>query len=152
MKNYFGTKRMLFLMSIIGYLIASSSVFFLPLAMPGDDERLSLFSIVIGVMFWGGIFAGILFFVLCWKKVKRDNGYLQIRKDSRPGYLSFFANRYSFIADIVLIAALIVIILERFLTWIPDIIVIFSMFFLIITACLHFMMNGRVYRYLFLKR
>ena len=61
MKNYFGTKRTLFLMSIIGYLIASGSVFFLPLTMSGNDERLSPFSIVIGIMFWGGVFAGILF-------------------------------------------------------------------------------------------
>ena len=136
-------------MSIIGYLIASSSVFFLPLTMSKNSEHLSPFSIVIGIMFWEGIFVGILFFVLCWRKVKRDNGYLQIRKDSKPGYLSFFANRYSFIADTVLIAALIVITLEHFLTWIPDIIVMFSMFFLIITGCLHFMLSGRVYRYLF---
>lgn len=151
MKNYFGTKRKLFLMSIIGYLIASGSVFFLPLTMSKNTERLSPFSIVIGIMFWGGIFVGILFFVMCWNQVKRDNGYLQIKKYSKPGYLSFFANKYSVITDAVWTAALIVIILEHFLTWIPDVIVIFSMFFLIITGCLHFMLNGRVYRYLLKK-
>lgn len=150
MKNFFGTKKMLFLMSVIGYLIASSSVFFLPITMSKNDGRLSLVSIVIGIMFWGGIVVGILFFVLCWKKVKKDNGYLQIRKGSKPDYLSFFSNRYSSITDTILITALIVIILEHFLTWIPDIIVIFSMFFLISTGCLHFMLSGRVYRYLFL--
>lgn len=136
-----------FLLSAGGFLIASLSVFFLPLAPDGEGEAISTGARIIGTIFWLGILLGIVGFLISWKYIRGEECYQEIRRMNRPGWCSFFSNQYAKAADLLLVVAVVLAVLENTLLALPAAVNLFTIFLLLFTFCMHFVLNGRVYRY-----
>lgn len=141
------SSRKLFLISMFGFLISSASVFAVAL-IPENEKGLSRAGMMTGILFWMGIFWGVLFFALSWNAVRNDGEYQKLKRKMKPGCISFGKTRGGLIADCLALLFLIIVIVGNLVIQFPDIIMMFCIFIWIYSFCLHFMLNGRVYRYL----
>lgn len=134
-------------LSAAGFLISSLSVFFLPLSLTGSEETITIGNKIIGATFWMGIFLGIVCFLICWKKIRKTERYQEICRTTRPGWCCVVSNQHAKTVDLLLAVAVILSVLEN--TWLvlPEAVNLITMFFLLFTFCMHFVLNGRVYRY-----
>lgn len=135
----------LFLSSIISCLISSISVFFIPF---GSTKN--IISIILGLVFWVGILFSYACFMIVWFNVKTCQNYQKIKIKYKPGYRTFFTKPIAFVSDCVFILALLLVIFGNTVVRLNEPMQLFLMFGLLFTFHIHFMFNGRVYRYLFL--
>ncbi len=149
MKKHKLEETKIFILSAIGIFISSLSVYLLPFSENSNDEEITGIGILIGILFWVGIIMGSLFFLLVWRQLRKDEEYLEIKKRVRPGFLNFFSGRFAIINDATLIVSIVVVIVSVGIPTLPDGIILLGMFFMIYSFCLHFLLNGRVYKYLF---
>lgn len=141
--------RKLCLLSMVGFLISALSVLLLPFSGDSSREEMSSVSITIGVLFWFGILLGILFYFMAWNHVRGDKDYHKLKKETEPAIISFCSSKYAAINDIVLVISVITVAISAFFPVLPDMLVLIAMFLDVYTLCSHFLLNGRVYRFLF---
>lgn len=139
--------RKLFLISMFGFLISSASVFAVAL-IPANEKGLSKAGMMTGILFWVGILLGVLFFTLSWNAVRNNGEYQKLKRKMKPGCISFGKTRGGFIADCLTVLFLIIVIVGNLVIQFPDIAMMFCIFIWLYSFCLHFLLNGRVYRYL----
>lgn len=144
------TGRRLLIGSCIGYFICAASTLLLPWAV-GSDSRLSVFGFATGILFWIGLLAGTVLFIVSWLKVRSEAGYKKKSEQRRLGCISFFRSKVAAVADIICILMIIATIVGNFVTAFPYLVNVIIMFLLIFTLCLHCIFNGKVYRYLYEK-
>lgn len=147
MKTHRKSGRKLFLISMFGFLLSSASVF-LVILIPEGEKGLTQAGMATGILFWIGMFLGILFFVLSWKLIKNDEQYLKTKGDRKPGYISFGKTKGGLIADGLTLLFLVITILGNTAVHFPELVMVVSMFILIYSFYLRFLLNGRVYRYI----
>lgn len=147
MKSHRKRERLLFQVSAISFLIASATVF-LTAAIPDAGGEYSLFSNLTGILFWLGMLLGVLCFCLIWIRIKKDKHYIRLKKSTRPGAVSFAATRAGMAAD-CLTAVFFVLLPIGFFLKLPDAVTMFFFFIFLYSFCLHFLLNGRVCRYLY---
>lgn len=140
--------KVFFGFSVAGFVLSSLSILCIPLYDGMSDSNSFLNAYLVGVLFWVGLVAGVLTFICAWKSVKDEDEYQSIKKRTHPGAVSFFKTSCSIISDAVFICIFIVIILGIFVLKFPEIISLVLIFVFLITFCLHFLLNGRVFRYL----
>lgn len=143
------TRKKLLVISMLGFLVSALTVVLLPFSENGSEDTISFVGVLIGTFFWIGIFIGVAFFILAWKVVKDDEQYKKIKEEKKPGYVSLFSNKEAKINDSILVIAFVVVIISVFVPMMPDILILLGLFFMIYSFCLHFILNGRVYKYLF---
>lgn len=139
--------KKMFAVSALCYMVASMTVFLLPFTTDGQG-KMSPVDVTIGILFWGGVLAGIILFYLLWKRVKEEKGYKRLEKHTQAGWKSFGVTKPGKIVDIVFGIMCLITIIGSFFIRIPDAIMIVAMFLTLLTFCMHFLLNGRVYRYL----
>ena len=142
-------RREVLSLSMIGFFISALSVFLLPFSESNNEEPLSVVGVAIGLLFWAGLFIGISLFFMTWVSVKKDERYIRLKENVRPGYLSFCSNKWAKINDIVFCLAVIIVAISVTVPTLPDILILLGLFFAIYNFCLHFILNGRVYKFLF---
>lgn len=152
MKTHRKVGRRLFLISLVAFLSSACSVWLVPFIKDRDDGTISLISIIIGIIFWIGLLVGIIFFIITWIKVKNDGDYQMLKKKKKPGYISFFTNRFAMIADGLLIISCVVTIVGSYFIRMPAGILIPVLFLALYSLYLHFLLNGRVYSYISIKK
>lgn len=141
-------EKKLFIISLIGFLMASATIWLLPFVNYQKDKGI-IIATLIGIFFWFGVLGGIIFFLLAWYKVKKTAEYQKIRQTEKAGCFNFFKNRIAMIIDILMIVSWMLTIISNYFIVMPDVLVLLLMFLALYTLFLHFMLNGRVYSYIF---
>lgn len=149
MKTRIRISKKLFYVSLCGYILSALSVFVLPLSGGEETKGITLGTAMVGIIFWLGIAIGCLGFFVCWKYTSRDKAYCNIRKSIKPAYLNFFRDRQSIILDSGLVLLWTLILVGNYRKVFPDVVMLMLMFAGLLTFYLHFLLNGRVFRYLF---
>lgn len=134
--------------SVIGYFISSATVFLIPFST-GSDKWHDVLGVLAGIMFWLGLLIGTGAYVILWKNMK--NGKYNFRaKDYKPASITFFTKPVAFISDIVLLGTGVLLILGNTVLEFGNVIYLFIMFAFIFTFLIHFLFNGKIYKYVFL--
>ncbi len=149
MKKHIRIGKKLFYFSLFGYVLSALSVFALPISEGENTSGLSIGTALVGIVFWVGILIGSFCFFFTWKMIHSDKSYMNSKYETKPAYLHFFRDRKSIILDSILIIVWIVILLGNYRNIFPDAVMLILMFSGLITLYLHFLINGRVFRYLF---
>lgn len=152
MKTHKKIGRKTFLISILSFLLSAVSVFLLPMVKGKEDGSLTSIEILIGSLFWLGIILGVFLFYLTWRFIRNDSQYIELKKEHKPAVWAFFSTRFGRIVDIAFLLSVFLVVVSNITKSMPDLVVLISMFFMLYSFCLHFMLNGRVYKYLFLIR
>ncbi len=142
--------RILFKAAVIAYSISSASILLLPFS-GNDGEGLSAMGYIIGILFWAGLLAGVGCWSAAYMGCRQKKGMQTAINTEKTGMICFFQNRQAVIADIVLIvsvAAMIGSMVISFGMWLN----LITMFLLLYSFHLHYLFNGRLYKFLFKKR
>lgn len=135
--------KILFSIIIFSFLISAASVFILPISNGLDEDAEKIASMVLGVLFWVGTILGYIFkFILVKINKKQGNTILK----EKWGLFKLFKNKPGKFNDSLLILSLIVMIASAFIdisTWI----IIICLFLFILSLELHFVFNGKCYKY-----
>lgn len=137
--------RKLLIISVIGYFCCAASVLLLPLSVSEGGE-MNTAGYALALTFWIGLAVGILFFVLAWSRVKKSDDYQKLKKALKPGWAGFFSGKAATAADILFLIALAVTIAGNSAAGVPYMVTLAGMFLLIFTFCMHFILNGRVWK------
>ena len=140
----------LFSLSIAGCFISAVSIWLI-LVSESATEAAGTVSYVSGILFWAGLAAGIFFWVMAFRKCRQTEEYKKIQTSSRPGFISFFTDKAAMAADVLLAISLVITVLSVFIRM-NYILSLGSLFVLLFTFHLHYLLNGRVYKYLKLER
>lgn len=142
--------RVLFKVAVAAYGISSGSILFLPFSGNGSDS-LTAVGYLIGILFWAGLIAGSGCWIAAYIGCRQKKGMQTAIASERVGMLCFFQNRQAMIADVVLAISLIAMICNMiigFNVWVSLLII----FLLLYSFHLHYLFNGRLYKFLFKKR
>ena len=137
--------KRLFILSAAAYFISAASVWLLPVT--DSVENTGAGSYISGILFWAGLLLGILFWALAYIKCRQSETYRKIRDKSHPGFVSFFSNKLAIAADVLLALSLIITVASVFIRM-NYILSLCSLFVLLFTFHLHYLLNGRVYKYI----
>lgn len=138
-----------FIASGICYFLSALSIFLLPFSRKMDSSEMTVIGYFAGFLFWIGILCGIWCFSVSWVKIKDLQGYQSWREKSRLGVLSFFRGKGGIFVDIGFLVSLMALILSDYIMGLPSWIVLIFLFGSLYFFYLHFLLNGKVYRYLF---
>lgn len=131
--------------SILFFLLSSLIILMLPFA---DSETNSALSIASGVIFWAGLILGIVCYYLSYKNIKDVQEYQTLAKRNRIGALAPGSTREGMIVDILFVPTFVISILGTFVMLIPSPVMLVSMWVALVTLYGHFVLNGRVYKFL----
>lgn len=140
------TGKVFFNISMLGCILAAASVLLLPLDTEGGS---GILSIATGIMFWLGAVIAVSGFTASWATIYKDEQYKSLKQKHKPGAVCFFKNRYAGLADVIFIFTLALVIAGAVLFELSDLMAIIIMFLLLLTFGLHFLLNGRVFKFLF---
>lgn len=142
--------KVLFLLSETAYFISAASIWLIPIS-DSTVESTGAVSYIPGILFWIGLVLGVLFWALAYGKCRLLEGYKRIRGKSRPGFITFFSNKPAIAADVLFILSLILTGVSAFVRM-NFILSLCSLFVLLFTFHLHYLLNGRVYKYIKARR
>ena len=149
MKSRRRAARILNNISILCFVISSLIMVLMPLT--GNSNRPAV-AYIPGIVFWLGLLGGVLFYSLSVWKLKSSDTYRRFEEERRIGALSPGATPEGLIADILFIPSLILSIAGTFFLRLPDILMVAAMWIAILSLYGHFILNGKVYRYLHQRR
>ena len=135
--------RCLLWTSVFGYLVLSVSVLLMPKV--ADAPAGSLWRVLPGGLFWGGLLLGSLFQILLalrYRSWRRKQG---IKKKGRVGLIGFFRTPLAREADVLLVvsgsALLVVMLFVSDAAYICYVLLGLTIF----AFCMHCILNGRVF-------
>ena len=138
--------KLMLYVSIVGFLISALSVFLVPFST-GENALQDTVGVVAGILFWLGILIGIAFYLIVWVQI-RNGEYQVLKKKFRPACITFFTKPIALITDAAFLVALAVTIVGNTLVVFGEIVQLILMAVLLFTFFVHFILNGKVYRYL----
>lgn len=145
-------QNLLFL-SWLGCGVAGISILFIPFVDLEGTSAQKAFAILLAALFWLGLIAEVVFFVLANKECNVIEDRLIKKgsksfKGSKIGVISFFTCREAMVADVLaglsLIAIILMIILKVTNDWLFVIVAVIFFF----SFNMHCFLNGRNYKYL----
>lgn len=142
--------RILFICSLLCDLLSSASVFLLPWAVD-QEQKLTTLGYLAGIVFWCGIAAGIGFWTLTFIRCRRQEDYLTVQRAQKAGMISFFKGKGAAAADLLFLLSFIITAVDTFAVKLPYILSLISLFVFLFSFHLHYLLNGKLYRYLFGK-
>ncbi|MED9970711.1 MAG: hypothetical protein UFA98_12030 [Ruminococcus sp.] len=111
-----------------------------------------LFAVLTGVLFWGGLAAAILTLIMLnnhRKTQEKKNKTNKKRNNSYTiGIITFFSCKEAMIADIVMIALIILLAVSMFIPWAGQDIKMIVASLLLAAVYAHSMLNGVNYKYI----
>ena len=128
------------LVSVAGYLICAVSVIVMA-AIP-VRSGINPVAVLSGVMFWSGIAAGVAGQIVLLKKTR---GLIS----GKIGLISFFTNRFGFLADAVLVLSVSATVLTVFLSDKMGVLTFIIWSLLIFSFSMHCVLNGRKFNYIY---
>lgn len=134
---------------ICTYSLVSLAIILIPIFDLFPQEIRGKTNIVIGLMFWIGLVGGIIAYFRLYKKC--SSIISEVLDTCLPPGLSFFSNEAALFVDIVLIISVIANILFIILFNPPVFIDWLGIFVLVTSFYLHFLLNGRVFKYIIKK-
>ena len=139
------TKRR-FMISVCGYLISSGVTLLMPWT-ENESQTIGLMGCIVGVLFWLGLVIGVLFWFLAYKSCKNTEAFKAICVSFRPGILRFFSNAQAVVSDVLLLLSLAVIIVSLCVS-VNYMAGLISLCVFLFAFHMHYLLNGRVYRFL----
>ncbi len=134
---------------MICFLISSCVVLMIPLA---EKYTGTVMDILPGILFWAGILLGIFFYIISYSLIRDTKGFHMVCSADRIGALAPGSTPEGLAADILFVPACVVTILGTFFIVIPGWVMIISMWITLLSFYGHFVFNGRVYKFLHIKR
>lgn len=137
----------------IGCLVAGLSLLFIPMVDLEGTPAQKIFALILAILFWIGLIAEIVFFVLADKQCNMIEDRLikegsKSFKGTKIGVISFFTCKEAMVADVLtglsLIAIILMIILKVTNDWLFVIVAVIFFF----SFNLHCFLNGRNYKYI----
>ena len=139
--------------SWLGCGLAGLSLLFIPIVDSDGTSTQKVFAILLAALFWIGLIAEIVFFVLADKQCNMIEDRLikegsKSFKGTKIGVISFFTCKEAMVADVLtglsLIAIILMIILKVTNDWLFVIVAVIFFF----SFNLHCFLNGRNYKYI----
>lgn len=151
-KGFFNDFKVNFYISISALIIATVSLFFIPMVNINGIGVSRVFAYVIGALFWLSVIAEQIFF---WRaNLFRHKLEMQMQKNGgkiikrRIGIISFFKNKEAVIVDIILFMSVIAVAIILILNIMSDWLIILCLAILFISFNLHCILNGINYMYI----
>lgn len=133
-----------FLLVMLAFAVSSSSVLLVPFAV-GEDGSLNTVGYVSGILFWGGLLAGIGGYILINKKTDFQRTE-DMEEKNVPDILKFFSNPPAKIMDVILIIGIMGTIYCAANTAVSEIIATIFLLFLLVGIYSHILLNGKIYQ------
>ena len=108
----------------------------------------TVMDILPGILFWAGILLGIFFYIISYSLIRDTKGFHMVCSADRIGALAPGSTPEGLAADILFVPACVVTILGTFFIVIPGWVMIISMWITLLSFYGHFVLNGRVYKFL----
>lgn len=112
------------------------------------DGKMKAADLAAGITFWSGLLVGVLCFALTWNIVRSDDYFKKNEIRSRVGCFAFFQTKEGKIADGILLLSIAGNVVQFFVDHVPTLLSVIFIFMFLLTFYLHFVLNGRVFRYL----
>ncbi len=109
------------------------------------------FAVLVGVLFWLGLLAGIVLIMMINSHRKKSAG-ARAKLSGRPGAFRFFSNRRAMIADIAMIVFLVVLIIMSFVSNKAQSMFMVVFAFFLFSIYMHCVLNGTNYQYIMSKK
>lgn len=138
--------------SLMFFVLSAATIFLIPFSRKAGSFELSIGGYILGIFFWLGILLGILSFGMILSQLKKDPEYQKWVKGVPMGAIAFFKSKAGRIADICFGIFVLLLILLEWIMIVPDFLELILMFLILVSFYFHFLVNGRVYRYLFLQK
>ena len=130
---------------LAAFAVSALSPVLIPFALDGDGN-LSGAGYAAGAMFWLGLIAGIVGYILLYLKYRKNETVKTKRR--LPSPLCFFSNRPAQIMDAVLIVGLIGTIYCIVNVTVNQIVAVVFLLLALAGIYAHFLLNGNVYQYI----
>ena len=141
--------RIWFILSIIGFFISSVPVVLVSKAI--EDDALTSTGYTIGVLFWAGLIVGIACWLIAYSICKKQRGFHKVSLFQKAGIVCFFKNKHAKMADVVMGVSLVLTIVDNFIYGFPHPLNAICLFMFLFSFHMHYLLNGRLYKYLFLE-
>lgn len=146
MKGLKGMQRR-FLVTAGCFFLISLSLLFLPISTASHKEGLTAAGVLTGVLFWAGLVSGCISYFLMYRKYKKVL-IKELPKSRVLAPLRFFCNRAAIAVDAVLMLSIAGVIYCSVAVRASRILEFVSLFLLITSLYLHFLVTGRIFQYL----
>ncbi len=141
------TARKGFLGVSAAFMVSAVTPLLIPFALDSEGN-LNAAGYAAGLMFWAGLIAGCVGYVLLWRKEK-ENFVLQTGENRKlPSALCFFSNREAKAADGIMIAAIIGTIFCAVNITVNQIVAAIFLVLMLAGIYAHFLLNGKMYQYI----
>lgn len=130
-----------------GFGISALSVLLLPFTQDKEQE-LTTAGYAMGILFWAGMIAGIIGYIILRKQVRQMPDQEQ-HKNRHVIRNYIFSNRLAAIADSVMIVSFIATIYYAVRVTANQTIALVFMFLMVAGVYAHFLLNGRIFRCLY---
>jgi len=128
-------------LSIISFLISSMTIWLMPYVSFEGEEWQRTLGYVLGGVFWGGFFMGLLFQLPISRRRKADKKYTEKRRFA-------FSNKPAIFFVVMLITSGVVAGIAFFTPAMPQLLSFGAVFGLVFSLKMHGLFNGRNYIYL----
>ncbi len=132
-------------LSIVFFLLSSMVMLLLPIA---DMEKHPMTAVFAGCLFWAGLLGGVICYCISGLILKKESEYQLLKKKERIGALHPGATPEGLAADLAFIPGIIITIVGSFFLSFPAPVMLIGMWITILAIYGHFVLNGRVYRFL----
>lgn len=135
---------LLFRLSCVMLAISAFSVLLSFAGNYDGNTREVIFAVLTGVLFWGGLIAGIalLFVVNRNRKIYETKKRERKAKRRRVGAVSFLSNKPARVADIAMVALFILTLITMFIPSVSQSATLIAAVFLLFSVYMHCMLNG----------
>ena len=136
-----------FLITVGCYALMSLAILLLPFVNSGGTAGQDILQYVIGILFWAGLLAGSVFYIFLYRKYK--NRIVTELPDGRvPAFLRFFSSPAAAATDLALILGIGGMVYCSLAEKPAEGLELASMFLLVTSLYLHFLVNGKIFRYI----
>ena len=138
------TNKTSFYLSVISFLISSVTILFMPFGSFEQDGKQTL-AFILAIVFWLFFILGFVFLLPISKQRKSDKNF---KSKGGIGLLRFFSNKPAMIADGLMIAGIIALILTFIIPTLPGWITLVATFTAVFFLEMHGIFNGMNYEYM----
>lgn len=145
------TDNILMLISILFFLMFSISFLLMPLGEETSNGKISVYTLVVGLMFWISIIMAIVIQCILSYRMKKRVMIHSTEKEileQKIGLVSFFKNIYAIVADVIMIVSLIGLIIAMISTQGLGYVCYIFISLLVFFFSMHCILNGKVFCYI----
>lgn len=138
--------KILFAVVSVFFGISGFSVLLTPYSVM-DNGKLAPAGYAAGILFWAGMILGIMAYVLLYREYKKTG--ITEAKPAHKLLRYVCSNPAATVADVLLAAALVMMVYVSVNIRFSQTVAMISLFLLVISIYAHFLLNGKVFRYIY---